>query len=369
MSTSSQLSLTVFSLVGALSSLSIVITGLIFPALLGHRLYHLIFFLNVSQFFVSLAGCLGAPNYQTESTTCHIKSGLWMIFFPSACFWGVACALSLRDCIVSTRLRGYLDDISRLKKGIANAPPSQSFLSHYALHALIWIPSCGFFALSWILNLNPLEVSCIGNDNTGFVVIFCVIYGLLALCLISILLCFFSLYSFVKSGGRHQQPLRTEVKTLRVFQAYPLSLLFVWTTEIVAYTAIVCIGIAFDGDDYIQWLEVILSCLPTSLPGVLNAFAFFWYSSEARQRWSRLCSKCSSRNFQYQEIPDSFRFGGSGGGSIFADVDVDSWGADEDQNDDDGTLPYNRSLDSVESAFADSVRSRTRSDSTGFGRI
>jgi hypothetical protein len=32
-------------------------------------------------------------------------------------------------------------------------------------------------------------------------------------------------------------------------------------------------------------------------------------------------------------------------------------------------LPYNRSLDSVESAFADSVRSRTRSDSTGFGRI
>lgn len=352
-----------FSFLCALASLSIIVTGLTFHSLLGHRLYHIIFFLSVSQFFVSLAGTLGAPHYQTESTACHIKSTLWFIFFPCSYLWSVACALSLHDCIISSRIRSnYLDVVtsSRNKKGIANASPSRSLLSHHMLHNMIWVPVLGFYALSWYLNMNPQEIVCTGLDNTGYFVLFCVIYGLLCLCLALIIVSFIILYVVIYRRKR-SSPLPSEKKTLRVFQMYALSLVVVWMIEIVAYTIIVCIGNVYDGNDNIQALELALALIPTA-PGLLNAINFFWYSNEARQRWSHAWMIWNNRNSNYQTIRDTGGPHDGGDNDNMIDAWIDDSMLDDEEDEIDGLKDRSRSVDSVETGFAESVRSMSRSD-------
>jgi len=314
------------SVLSALGSFVVVLTGLVFPALLRHRLYHIVFFLNVCQLCVSLSGSLGDPSVD-DSARCGMKSLLWVVFAPSAWLWNLLLIASLRDCILQNA-RFEVSGIRRsgiphgvAKGGVGNLPPSNSLLSFRFMHFLVWAVAVGFATIPLAYDLHPLEVSCSGVDRTGYEFLYGTSFSILGLCLILSLYLLRSVYNYLSLKERIT--IRAEINTLKTFQMYNIVLILTWLALVLSYVVIYFVGIAVDGDDNMEQFEEMTTLLPTLL-GLWNGMIFLRYSREARGRWIRLCKQRGVIKFSNSSFHSSYSplnneegeqvIGGGGGG-------------------------------------------------------
>lgn len=294
---------------GVCGSLIIISTGVVFPALLRHRLYHIVFFLSFSQMLVNLSGTLGDPSLD-DPVTCGAKSFLWVVFSPSAWLWNLFLIASLRDCILNKKETMELSRVGRSAgslgaKGVGNLPPSTSFLSIRFMHSFVWMVALAFSMVPLAYDLHPLEVACNGTDRTGYEVLYGTMFGILCLCIILSVYYLRSIYVYLDT--KEPATVRAEINTLTNFQMYNVVLVLTWVTLCFSYVIVYFVGITLDGDDNMEQFEELTSLFPLLL-GLWNGLIFLRYSKEARGRWSQLFKRIfqSITNSSHQNSPSYY---------------------------------------------------------------
>lgn len=93
------------SAVSAVSSLTVVLTGIIFPKLIlatTHPFSHMIFFISLCDSMASFAFCIGFP--ENTTTACPVQAGFLIYFVSASWVWTAMLVFNLRCLLICKKL-------------------------------------------------------------------------------------------------------------------------------------------------------------------------------------------------------------------------------------------------------------------------
>lgn len=135
----------IFAALSLVSSLSVVVTGVIFGEMRKRLFMHIIFFLSVADMFASCFALLGYP---AQGTIACSLQGFGISYFVKAClFWNVMLFYQLYTMVMSNRVA----------------------LSIPSMHMIVW-------PLAALIALLPLCTSSFGRSNTNETVQWCFLH-------------------------------------------------------------------------------------------------------------------------------------------------------------------------------------------------
>ena len=94
-----QAALVVVSLLSIISSLSVVLSFLLFPTMRKRVFMHIIFYLSLSDLFVSIASSWGYPGQGT--TLCTLQSFCLSIFVKGEALWNFVLCYQLHAVVMT----------------------------------------------------------------------------------------------------------------------------------------------------------------------------------------------------------------------------------------------------------------------------
>lgn len=270
------LGFTIGSILSAVASGSVVLTGLFFPKLLLSRtrpFSEVFFFISLSDFLGSIGNCLGFPNFPLNGTiNCTTQSFFRFFFFPASWLWAAALVYHLRCALIS--------------------PTKKLSVTTRTLHLIIW-PWC------LILALLPLTTNMYGMDDetngsapcnysgnvsTSLFWIYGYFIDEIVLVIIFTIFVIFRVIMRLSTGGDWSLP---EIFLLRTAVAYPLALVVTWLPFVIFAWVALDIKRLQTTSNLFFFVGIIFS----SQTGTALALIFYFTNYEARSKWAALTSR------------------------------------------------------------------------------
>lgn len=259
-----------FSQFSSLLSLSIVISGLIFPYVLinfKRPFSYAIFFTSLADFLGSIGGSFG---YRIGGWQCTFQSVLMIYFYPASWIWSAMLVYQLRSLLIYKKLGLAAHEMHILAWGLPLIPlllPLSSGDMTYGTDDIV-------------ANISPCEWS--GNDEVKKYVWILMTHWFLAL--VTFLLMGWwikSVKTYFKTDAVPSDSI--EYSLFRTMILYPMSMMITWL-PIGIFTIF---GLSLSAH-HIIIVPLQLVWLLSTQNGTLLAFIYFFRSKRLRYHWGKL---------------------------------------------------------------------------------
>jgi hypothetical protein len=259
-----------FSQLSSILSLSIVISGLIFPYVLinfKRPFSYAIFFTSLADFLGSIGASFG---YRTGGWQCTLQSVLMLYFYPASWIWSGMLVYQLRSLLIYKKLGLAEHEMHILAWGLPLIPlllPWSSGVMSYGTDDIV-------------ANISPCGWS--GNDEVQKYVWILMVYWFLALVTFILMGWWInSVRTYFKTDAVPSDSI--EYSLFRTMILYPMSMMITWLP-----TGIFTIfGLALFAGRVIIVPEQLIALLTTQ-NGTLLAFIYFLRSRRIRYHWRKL---------------------------------------------------------------------------------
>jgi hypothetical protein len=272
-----------FAALSLCGSLSVVLTGVVFPRMWDRLFMHIIFFISLSDVGTSLAAFIGYPADGTVG--CTAQAFLVSFFIKCTLFWNVMLCCQLYQLVIHSS-RGF------------------SFVS---MHAIVWLSAGGLAVL-------PLTTSTYGREGPNTTVEWCflheknialyIFWNALDWMFIMGLMFLFMVYMAVRVRMKVRSYDSVGFHIYRSLALFPAVLFLTYCPIIIANMFVYCYEISVPSPTFplksgvqTQLLSAVSDL--ALLYGFSLAIIFYWKSPEARHRWKALLCGVISNDIRF----------------------------------------------------------------------
>lgn len=264
-----------FAVVSMLSSMSVLLTALLFPEMRNRLFMRLILYIALTNMLGCLVSSFGFPH--DRSPLCTMQSFFAPYFFMSSWLWTTLLAHQLFTVATQARFG----------------------IQHYYMHAISWL-------LPLLLCLLPLSTNRYGrDDDDGDPTSWCYIAGdsyngeiwrivnyILPLCICLTTMIYYSARTFwlFYSSGLQRADLYATVHALML---YPLAMIITWGPNLLLIILLTSKAVRMHSNNDSGVSVLNASSILCTQSGTITAAIFFYKSREARYRWGRLLASYS----------------------------------------------------------------------------